>query len=49
MDDLVRDYVRDHLTYRFVETRDGAEALEIEDAVRRGGLKAGKPLFNSMT
>jgi hypothetical protein len=28
--------------------RDGSEALEVEQAVRRGGLKVGKPYLNPL-
>jgi hypothetical protein len=30
LDDLTRRFVRDHLTYRFVVTADGAEAARLE-------------------
>jgi hypothetical protein len=30
LDDLTRRFVRDHLTYRFVVTADGAEAVRLE-------------------
>jgi hypothetical protein len=46
LDALVRDYIRDRLGYRFVEAADGAEARELERAVREGRLRAGKPVLN---
>ena len=35
-DSFVRSYVRSHLSFRWLATIDGAQALEIEDEVRRG-------------
>lgn len=48
LDALVRDYVRDHLSYRFVLSGDGTTALAIERAMRRGGLWGSKPLLNPL-
>ncbi len=49
LDLLTRDYVREHLAYRFVTTSTGAEARSLESQVRRAGLGAcGRPLLNPM-
>ena len=48
LDALTRDYIREHLTYRFVATGDGAEAFEIERQVQRGALRTGQPLLNPL-
>jgi hypothetical protein len=49
LDSLVRAFVRERLTYRFVITADGAEAAGLEGAVRRGALAAGVPYLNPLT
>jgi hypothetical protein len=46
LDDLTRRFVRDHLTYRFVVTVDGAEAARLE--VRRGRSWLGRPYLNPL-
>lgn len=38
MDQKIRDYVRTHFAFRFVETDDYASAIRIENAVKRGAL-----------
>ena len=48
LDSLIRAFVRERLTYRFVIIADGAEALELEREVRRGSLSAGKPYLNPL-
>jgi len=48
LDSLVRAFVRERLTYRFVITTDGAEALKLEREVRRGSLAAGKLSLNPL-
>jgi hypothetical protein len=45
-DALVRAYIHEHLTYRFVEVPDGVAAFALEAAVRSGALSAGKPDLN---
>jgi hypothetical protein len=45
-DALVRDYIRDHLGFRFTVTSTGGEALEIERTIRGGALQAGPPFLN---
>jgi hypothetical protein len=35
-DRLIRDYIREELSFRFCETRDSAEAREVEREARRG-------------
>ena len=44
-DSLVRDYVHERLTFRFMETDDGAEALRIEAQLKAGALGQA-PLLN---
>jgi hypothetical protein len=46
LDDRVRDYVRSRLGYSFVSVESYALALQVEAAVKRGALRAGKPLLN---
>jgi hypothetical protein len=46
LDDLTRCYIRERLTYRFVEVNDARTARSLEKAVRSGGLVAGKPVLN---
>jgi hypothetical protein len=48
LDSLIRAFVRDRLSYRFVITTDGAEALRLEREVRRGSLSAGTPYLNPL-
>lgn len=48
LDRLTRDYVREHLSYRFLACRDGAEALAMERAIRAGQLPAGRPYLNPL-
>ena len=44
-DNLIRKYIHDRLSFRFIETSSGDEALRIEDDVRSGALGQ-KPLLN---
>ena len=44
-DSLVKEYVRERFTFRFIETNDGAEALRIEAELKAGALGQG-PLLN---
>lgn len=46
LDALIRDYVQDRFTYRWLETANGAVALDVEREVQEGALSAGKPLLN---
>jgi hypothetical protein len=48
LDGLVRAFVRERLTYRFVVTSNGAQALKLEPEVRQGALSAGRPYFNPL-
>jgi hypothetical protein len=48
LDRLTSDYIREHLGYRFLVTRDGAEALTVECAIRGGDLPAGRPYLNPL-
>jgi len=44
-DSLVKAYVHDHLSFRFMETVDGVTALRLEAEIKAGSLGA-KPLLN---
>ncbi len=46
-DSFVRSYVRSHLSFRWMATVDGAQALELEDDVRRGH-HGPQPLLNPL-
>jgi hypothetical protein len=46
LDALVRAFIREHLTYRFLEVADGGVARAIEIQIRRGCLPSGPPLLN---
>ena len=46
MDEFVRDYVQEHLGYRFVMVPNGKTALYAERAVRTGAWGYGNPLLN---
>jgi hypothetical protein len=48
LDTLIRAFVHERLSYRFVITADGTEALRREREVRRGSLSAGKPYLNPL-
>lgn len=48
LDELTRNYIREHLGYRFVATWNGERARRIEREARRGALGAGKPLLNPL-
>ena len=48
LDGRTRAFVRDRLAYRFTLTPDGASALAVEAAVRRGELVGGGPLINPL-
>ena len=46
MDAHVRCFIHAHLSYRFAECADGEEARRVEAKIRRGALRAGRPLLN---
>ena len=49
LDSLTRDFIRSHLSYRFVNTSTGAQARAIEAEIRRNGLNGhGRPLLNPL-
>jgi hypothetical protein len=48
LDRLTRDYIREHLGYRFLVCRDGEEALAVERSIRAGQLPAGRPYLNPL-
>jgi hypothetical protein len=46
LDVYVRQYIHQHLGYRFSLCGDGAEAIAMERRIRRGEWPSGKPLLN---
>ena len=46
LDQMTRNYIREHLGYRFAVYADGTEALAVERAVRSGAIPAGQPYLN---
>jgi hypothetical protein len=46
MDALVRRYIHENLSYRFVVVLDGAAAFAIEAAIKSGNWAHGRPLLN---
>ena len=46
LDEMTREYIRSHLSYRYVVVEDGKAALSLEREVQEGALSAGKPLLN---
>lgn len=48
LDMLTRDYIRQHLRYRFVVTNDGQAALALERAARRDGVDGMVPVLNPL-
>ncbi len=47
-DSLVRGYVHQRLSYRYLTTIDSVTAVGVENRVRRGELAAGAPLLNPL-
>jgi hypothetical protein len=48
LDQLTREFIREHLGYRYAIHPDGAAALAAERAMRAGSLAAGKPFLNPL-
>lgn len=46
LDDVTREFIHQHLAYRFVVTNDSAEARTLEATIRRDGLSGSQPLLN---
>jgi hypothetical protein len=46
LDARVRQYINEHLSYRWVKTADGADAYTLEAQIRRGALPVGLPILN---
>ena len=46
LDALTREFIRDRLTYRFVVTTSGLDALRLEEIVRIDGLNGATPVLN---
>jgi hypothetical protein len=48
LDQMTRNFIREHLGYRYAIHPDGTTALAVERAVRAGSLAAGKPFLNPL-
>ena len=48
LDQMTKDFIRAHLSYRFVVYPNGAEALAAERALRAGQSSAGRPFLNPL-
>lgn len=48
MDALVKAWVHEHLSYRYLEVEASAVARDLEQRVRRGQLDAGPPMLNPL-
>ena len=48
LDQMTKDFIRRHLSYRFVVYPSGAEALAAERDVRAGQSSAGRPYMNPL-
>lgn len=48
LDDVTKDYIHTHLSYRFVEVRDGETASKVETMIRKGALSAGRSFLNPL-
>ena len=48
LDVPTRQFIRKELSFRFMETPDGENALQIERKVQQGALPAGKPTLNPL-
>ena len=46
LDERTKDYIRKHLSYRFVVTDSGQHARELEGSIQLGALDGRKPLLN---
>jgi len=46
LDNKTREFIHQHLAYRFVVVKDGATALRVEWEVQAGALAAGRPALN---
>lgn len=47
LDQAVKRYIHEHLSFRFIETDSGAEALSIEEEIKKGCLGQ-KPFLNPL-
>jgi hypothetical protein len=48
LDRMTKDFIREHLSYRFTIIGDGAQALATERAIRAGSLPSGPPHLNPL-
>jgi hypothetical protein len=46
MDALIRDEIRSSFGFRFVTVPDYATAIQVESAIKGGGLSGGRPRLN---
>jgi hypothetical protein len=49
LDQMTKDFIRGHLSYRFAVYPDGAAAIAAERALRAGQSPAGRPYLNPLT
>ncbi len=49
LDRLTREWIHTRLDFRYIRTRDGKEARQIENQVKGGALAAGRPFLNPVT
>jgi hypothetical protein len=48
LDQMTKDFIRRHLSYRFVVYPSGAEAFDVERRLRAGQASAGRPYLNPL-
>ena len=48
LDQMTKSFIRANLSYRFLLSRSGAEALAVERSVRSGCLSSGRPFLNPL-
>lgn len=48
LDQMTKNFIRDHLGYRFAILNDGVQALATERAIRAGSLPTGQPYLNPL-
>ena len=46
LDNMIGEFIRRHLSYRFAVTNDGRSVRDIEKAVKQGRFRVGKPYLN---
>lgn len=49
LDQMTREFIRRHFTYRFVVVADPSEVLDLERQVRAGAMSSGLPFLNPLS